>query len=349
MKKGLVRILILIAGSFAFPSPAALGGNPDRAGQAGASELLINPWARSSGWAGANSGSVTGLEASFLNVAGTAFVKKTEVGYTNTQLMKGSDISINTFGISQKLGESSVISAIISSINFGDIMVTTTDLPEGGLGTFSPQYMNITLSFAKSFSSSIYGGFSIKMVDEKISNLGARGVALDAGIQYVTGNNADRDNFKFGVALKNVGTTMDFAGDGLDFKTTTSSGYEMTVSQRTNGFEMPSLLNIGLSYDAQLAANHRMTVAAAFTSNSFTNDQYALGLEYGFMERFMLRGGFLFEDDVFDDNLRTTVNTGPQQASPLICHLEKVKRKFHLIIPIVPPIHLTAPMPLALK
>ena len=26
-------------------------GNPDRAGQAGASELLINPWARSSGWA----------------------------------------------------------------------------------------------------------------------------------------------------------------------------------------------------------------------------------------------------------------------------------------------------------
>jgi hypothetical protein len=33
-------------------------GNKDRAGEAGASELLINPWARSSGWGGANTASV---------------------------------------------------------------------------------------------------------------------------------------------------------------------------------------------------------------------------------------------------------------------------------------------------
>ncbi|MBK5284896.1 MAG: DUF3308 domain-containing protein, partial [Bacteroidia bacterium] len=31
-----------------------LAGNNDRAGQAGATELLINPWARSSGFGGAN-------------------------------------------------------------------------------------------------------------------------------------------------------------------------------------------------------------------------------------------------------------------------------------------------------
>lgn len=33
---------------------AALAGNKDRSGQAGASELLINTWARSSGWGGVN-------------------------------------------------------------------------------------------------------------------------------------------------------------------------------------------------------------------------------------------------------------------------------------------------------
>ena len=38
-----------------------------RTGEAGASELLINPWAQSSGMAGANTASVRGLESVFLN------------------------------------------------------------------------------------------------------------------------------------------------------------------------------------------------------------------------------------------------------------------------------------------
>ena len=40
---------LLIA--FTIMMPAALiAGNPDRSGEAGASELLIDPWAQSSGW-----------------------------------------------------------------------------------------------------------------------------------------------------------------------------------------------------------------------------------------------------------------------------------------------------------
>ena len=38
----------------------------ERTGQAGAFELLINPWAQSSGMAGANTASSRGLESSFL-------------------------------------------------------------------------------------------------------------------------------------------------------------------------------------------------------------------------------------------------------------------------------------------
>lgn len=39
--------LALIAGS-------AMAGNPDRVGSAGATQLLVNPWARSNGWSLAN-------------------------------------------------------------------------------------------------------------------------------------------------------------------------------------------------------------------------------------------------------------------------------------------------------
>ena len=65
-------------------SATAWAGNPDRAGSAGATQLLINPWARSSGWALANSSSVRGAEAMFSNIAGLAHTNKTEVVFSNT-------------------------------------------------------------------------------------------------------------------------------------------------------------------------------------------------------------------------------------------------------------------------
>ena len=41
-------------------------GNPERVGQAGAGQLLIDPYARNSGMVGSNSAKVSGLEAQFL-------------------------------------------------------------------------------------------------------------------------------------------------------------------------------------------------------------------------------------------------------------------------------------------
>ncbi|MBL0343482.1 MAG: hypothetical protein IPP71_23065 [Bacteroidetes bacterium] len=62
--------------SMIFGISTAFAGNEDRAGQAGATELLINPWTRSSGWGGMNFANVRGLESQFNNVAGLAFTKK---------------------------------------------------------------------------------------------------------------------------------------------------------------------------------------------------------------------------------------------------------------------------------
>jgi hypothetical protein len=306
-------------------------GNPDRAGQAGATELLINPWARSSGWGGANSGAVHGLEAQFLNVAGTAFTKKTEVLFSHSNYLQGTGMGINAFGITQKVGEAGVLGLSLMSLSFGDVEVTTTELPEGGLGTYSPQYINLGLSYAKMFSNSIYGGINFKIISESISNVSASGIAIDAGIQYVTGTNDDRNNVKFGIALKNVGTPLKFGGDGLSTRVqapATSNNYQLTVEQRASGFEIPSLLNIGAAYDFNLAVEHKLTLAATFTSNSFTNDLYIIGAEYRFKNMFMLRGGFTFEKDIFDDVLRSTVYTGPAAGVTIDLPLGKTGKAF---------------------
>ena len=141
----------------------------------------------------------------------------------------------------------------------------------------------LNIGYSKAFSNSIYGGFVMKAIVEGTSDVTASGIALDAGIQYITGEN---DHIKFGIALKNVGPTMMFDGDGISFRGNAPDGeYTMTLEQRTNAFELPSLLNIGLSYDIPFSLeNHRITSFRNFTSNSFQNDQYRFGLEYSFKE-----------------------------------------------------------------
>ena len=309
-------------------SASLYAGNTDRSGQAGAQQLLVNPWARSSGWGGANTASCRGMEAQFLNVAGTAFTRKTEVMFANTNWL---GLGINSFGLTQGVGETGALGLSIMSMGFGDILITTPDAPEGNLGKFSPQLLNLGFSYAKGFSDNIFGGINFKVISESISNIKTRGVALDAGIQYVTGAS---DNIKFGIALKNVGPKMKFSGDGLSFKgTAPNNGPGMTVEQRSAPFELPSLLNIGGSYDFYLSNDsaavkmHRLTLAGNFTSNSFTQDIYTLGLEYGFKSMFMVRTGYNYEKGSIKEG-RTTAFTGPCAGVTIEVPFSKSKSTF---------------------
>jgi hypothetical protein len=307
-----------------------LAGNEDRAGQAGATELLINPWTRSSGWGGINIANVRGLESQYNNVAGLAFTKKTDVSYSFTDWLKGSDVKINSLGIAQKVGETGVLGLSVMSMSFGDIQITTNDLPEGGVGTFSPQFINIGLSYAKAFSNSIYGGITVRLISEAASDVKATGVAFDAGIQYVTGFNEAKDNLKFGISLKNVGTPMKYSGDGLSFRGNPPvyTTYQQTIESRTETFELPSLVNIGVSYDFKPAELHRITAAASFTSNSFTYDQFGIGAEYSFKEFVSLRLGYLSEKDLGSSEDRLTALTGFNGGISIDLPLGKGGKKF---------------------
>jgi len=332
MRKLKISIILLVVMSY---SVTVVGGNEDRAGEAGASQLLINPWTQSVGFAGANTASVTGLEAMAMNIAGLAFTRKTEVLVNHKRYFVGSDISINTFGLSQRVGETSVIGLSVMSMNFGDIDITQVDLPEGGIGTFSPTFTNIDIGFAKTFSNSISGGLSVKLISESIANVSSNGYAFDAGIRYVTGDN---DEIKFGISLKNVGPTIKASGDGLSFaETNDNAGFDISSTQdhRAASFQLPSLLNIGASYDfyisptidttsKKISADHMVTLAGNFTSNSFTKDQYRVGFEYSFRGMFKLRAGYVLEQGTwFDSEKRTSAYTGPAFGGSFVAPLGK--------------------------
>ncbi len=295
-------------------------GNPDRKGEAGAYELLINPWAQSSGLYSLNTSRVEGMEAMRINPAGVVFTEQTEVNFSHSIWISGADMGINAGGVSQKLGESNAIGLNIMALDFGEITRTTTSNPGGGLGTFSPNFFNIGVSYARAFSNSIYAGAVVRIISESIDNASALGVAIDAGLQYVTG---ERDQARFGLSLRNVGVPMKFTGDGLSFRGQEPEGtYQQTINQRSEPFELPSMLNIGASYDFYLDAevdtpDHRLTALGNFTANSFGRDEYGGGVEYGFKDYLALRLAFRGETGMYSEETITAVYAGPSAGVTL--------------------------------
>lgn len=305
----------LLAAGFVLTLPmSTIAGNEDRAGSAGATELLINPFAKSSGWADAATASAEGLDALYLNVAGIAFTKKTEIHFTRTSWLSGAGVNINALGLTQRIGESSVLGLSLMAMDFGDLQITTTELPEGGIGTFSPQYTNLSLAYAKEFSNSIYGGINFKVISESIADIRAQGIAFDAGIRYVTG---ETDNIKFGIALRNVGPPMSYEGDGFSIVAVPQGVDDgLALEQRSGRFELPSQVNIGVSYDFNLAEMHKLTAAGNFQSNSFTKDRFLFGANYGFITgkaNFGARLGYAVEQrtETSEGTILTSALTGP--------------------------------------
>jgi hypothetical protein len=298
----------------------AFAGNPDRRGEAGAYELVMNGWGRSSGFWSMNSANIVGIESERINPAGLAFTQKTEIAATYSLWLQGSGVGLAHAGIAQNFKETNVIALSIQALNLGDIEKTTTQNPEGGIGTYRPTFLNIGLSYAKKFTNSISGAVTVRLINESLGNLNAFGVCVDAGLQYVTG---PKDNIHFGVSLRNAGTPMTFKGDALATSVSiiSSSTYTLTQQQKVNKFELPTQLNIGAAYDFWMGKkkeikpkvfkqDYRLTALANFTSNAFGYDYYGVGLEFGYQEIFMLRAAYRFEKGQFSKASRLDVYTG---------------------------------------
>ncbi len=309
MKK-LFYLIVVLALVFGSMNPV-LAGNPDRQGEAGAYELLMNPWAKSAGLHTMTTSMVSGVEALRLNVAGLARIPKTEVLVSHSIYLQGTDINMNAFGFAQRVGKSGAFGVSIMSLDFGDIPITTEFQPEGTGATFSPNFFHLGMAYSHIFANKVSVGITFRGVSETTADLTAFGFAIDAGVQYVTG---PQDNFKFGISLRNIGSPMSFKGEGLSLQTPnpdSDGSYEITVNQRSAEFELPSALNLGISYDFLLAPKHRLTTIGNFTSNSFSQDQIGGGIEYALNEMFMIRGGYKYEfGSTADDGIEAPIYSG---------------------------------------
>ena len=108
---------------------------------------------------------------------------------------------------------------------------------------------------------------------------------------------------------------MKYKGDGLNTQVQyLTSNFIGSLEQRTATFEMPSLLSIGGSYDFIFNEKNRLILGLGYTANSFSYDQFRIGLDYGFSSAkvaFNLRGGYVYEKGIFNIENRANALIGP--------------------------------------
>lgn len=273
-------------------------GNPDRQGEAGAYELLLTPWAKAAGFNLINTSCIGGVEAMRLNPAGIAIPNNGRLQFaaSHMRLYGNADVGMNAGGMAFKMGKNGTVGVSIAAMDFGDIKNTTVLLPEGTGGTFSPNFINIGVGYSHSFEDKIFVGVLFRAVSESVTNVSANGVALDAGVQYRGGKD---DRVRLGISLRNVGPSMKFTGEGLssqvDPTAPQTNNYLLTNYYRSGKFEMPTMLNLGVSYDFIMGArNNYLRVLGNFTSNAFSRDNIAVGAEYSYRGIFQVRAAYKY-------------------------------------------------------
>jgi hypothetical protein len=270
-------------------SVSVFAGDASRNGTTGAEELLIPVGARSIATGGAFLSNVTGLEALYYNPAGLAQGKGTEAMFSFTTYL--ADISVSYFAIGSNIGDFGSLALSVKTLNFGNIPVTTVDLPDGTGATYSPGYFTAGLTYAKIITDRVSVGVNAKVINETITDVSATGFAVDFGVQY-----RFPSNLSIGASVKNIGTNMSFKGNSLQYSTTLAGGPLGSPTANYNvpaeEFQIPSYFELSTAYDYTISDDNKIMVGGAFRNNNVTDDEIRLGLEYGFKNMFFLRGGY---------------------------------------------------------
>jgi hypothetical protein len=279
-QKAIFTALVLCTAVMLLAMPAL--AQHQRVGGVAAAELLIPVGARDMALGGSSIATSQGVEALYWNAAGLGKMQgSAEAMFSSMSYI--ADIKLVYGAVGGKFDGFGNIGFSVTSMSFGNIPLTTEDDPENVSNRFySPTFVTVAAGFARPLTHAITVGLGVKLISEKIDRVSSSGFAFDFGVQYA--GVVGVKGLNLGLTIKNIGPQMQFDGPGLYRRAAVSEGNrppEYLLLQAAT-FELPALVEIGLSYDYMLADNFNASVSGSFTNNNLHYDSYNGGLELGY-------------------------------------------------------------------
>ncbi len=301
---GSVVVLLMITPLLVF------AGGENRAGTSAAPELTIPIGARYLAMGGAPIADAVGIESIFWNPAGLDRAERSANAFFSDRRYIA-DISINSFAVSGKFGFGT-LALSLRAFNIGDINVTTEDQPDGTGEIFSPTFFTAGLTYSRQLADRIAIGVNLNMVSENFARVSATGFSLDAGVQY--SNLVGVEGLSTGITVKGIGPAMQYGGSGL-WVPAQAQGSDRGVTfykVEAASFDLPSVIEIGVSYKYALNDMNSFSISTAFQNNNYAYDEYRFGGEYSYNQVLFLRLGGLIAANSSSDrpNIYQNVTLG---------------------------------------
>jgi len=173
-------------------------------------------------------------------------------------------------------------------LNSGDINETTEFQPLGTGLTFRTIHYSLGLTVSQKLTELFSYGLTVHFLDERIEEIQTKTESVDLGFFYRVGDTG----LRFAIGLNNFGPDAKPTGD--------TQRITLDGSQTEKNFQkvsLPTTFIIGAAYDAYKGEHSSLMISGQLTNPSDNAERVSVGVEYGFMHRFYLRGGYQFGVD----------------------------------------------------
>ena len=302
-------VLALVALVAAEPAAAQFGSatrEVTRRGTTAAEFLSIPVGARATAMGSAITASVNDATSIYWNPAGLSSLGTGTFAVEHAQWLVDIDFNYVAVALSTGFG---TVGLGVTALTTPEMEVTTVTEQDGTGETFDAASYAFALAYGRSLTDRFSIGGTVKILQERIWNSSATGLALDLGTMFVT---PFRD-IRLGASISNFGTKMHITGDDLlviaDIDPNNRGNNESNRAElRTDGFDLPLTMRIGLAGEVFQTASTRLTLAVDALSPNNSEQYLNLGAEIGLLgDLVMVRGGY---SEIFLDNAVRSFTVG---------------------------------------
>ncbi|MDD3716265.1 MAG: PorV/PorQ family protein [Candidatus Marinimicrobia bacterium] len=268
----------------------AYAGDVDRAGTSAGVQVQIPVGGRTLGMNGSDIAYTRGVDAIFYNPAGLSdFDGRFSGMFASAKYI--ADINYNYFGVAFNTGQQGVIAVNIKTLSFGDIPITTVQDMDGESGaTYSPSFSTMGATYSRKLTDRINVGLTAKLIYESVPRANATALAFDFGLQYH--NLVDIEGLSLGLAIRNIGTNMQYSGSGLlNRARVVGETYNDYFYHPTSSDQLPASMEIGLSYQA----GELLLLGATYQNSNTEADYLRIGTELNFANIGFIRAGYAIQ------------------------------------------------------